>query len=106
MTPEMLRSQEIVALVKIVTNERVSKLQQEMLETIKPFSEYYERNVTNWINDKLFKVIGKMSVRSRKGISLRDTGMEQDYKVLKNCLETTARLSERISQNTQQIGDD
>lgn len=103
---EMLRSQDIVSLVRVVNKKHVFELQEDMLEAIESFREYYELHVRSWLNDYLFKVIGKMKEKGDRGLTIVDTGMESEYKHLKNCMETVARLSERISQRTQKFNDE
>ena len=105
-TVEMMRSQEIVSIARAVIKDRASALQSEAFDALGSFCEYYDRSVKEWINDRVFRVVGKMRERGEKGLTIGDTDYTDRFNNLKGRLEMVARLSERISQNTQKASDD
>ena len=102
-TPEALRSQEIVSLARAVIKRDVDALQEEMMEAIEPFADYYERHVKEWLSDRLFRVLGKLRQRGEKGATIEATDLKEGFQALRTRLEVIARLAERVGRNTQKM---
>ncbi|MDQ8201988.1 hypothetical protein [Pelagicoccus sp. SDUM812003] len=101
-SPEILRTQELVALLRVVTKEKVRPFQETTLSVAQEFSSHYEKELKKPVQDMLSKVNSEMRNR-HQGVRLSDTPYYDRVRQLKNHLEMITCITERIGQNTQRI---
>ncbi len=106
LSPELLRSQEIVSLARAVGKDKVSLLQRGFLDTIEEFRTFCDRGTLQWLNERLVALTSRLSGKSRSGIRLSDTNLYDEFKQFKARLEIVARFTDRVANNTQPIGED
>lgn len=98
LSPELLRSQEIVNLVRAVTKDKVGKLQKEMFKLIEPFKTFFEHDIRDWLNERIVLLVTKVRETSDSGIKVVDTKYKNEILSMKTRLETISKLSEQLSQ--------
>ncbi|EDY83076.1 hypothetical protein VDG1235_2700 [Verrucomicrobiia bacterium DG1235] len=105
LSPELLRSQELVALMRVVSKEKVRLLQEQLLKAVGDFREYFQDEVKVWLNDQISKISLEMRPRRSKKVQLTDTDYYKRFKQLKTRLEIIARLSDGVTEKTQQVSE-
>lgn len=103
LNPEMLRSRELVALMRVVSRDRVKIMQDQMLKAVGVFRNDYLDTVSSWINDQIGTLKTEMRPRKGKKYQISDTDYLKKFKSLKTRLELVARLTEWITENAQQM---
>lgn len=103
--PEHLRSRELVALMRVVSRDRVGPLQNQMLKALGVFRNEYIDNLSTWTHERIGILKSEMRPRKGKKIQIGDTEYLKRYKTLKTRLEMVARLTEWITENTQQMNE-
>ena len=105
MSPEVLRSQELVALMRVVPKEKVRLLQEQMLAAVEAFSSRYDDECKVWINEQIVKINAEMRPRKTRKVQIMDTEYYKRFKKLRVRLELVARLTDGISENTQRVSE-
>lgn len=105
MSPEILRSQELVALVRVVPKDKVRLVQEQLLKAIEGFRSHYDNECKVWINEQVVKINGEIRTRKSRSIQITDTEYYKQFKQLKVRLEVVARLSDSVTENTQRVSE-
>lgn len=105
LSPELLRSQELVALMRVVPKDKVRTLQEQLMKAIGTFGESYQEACKVWINEQVVKIQAEMRPRKSRSVQITDTEYYKKFKQLKVRLEVVARLSDGITENTQQVSE-
>lgn len=105
LSPELLRSQELVALMRVVPKDKVRTLQEQLLKAVGVFGESYQDACKVWINEQVVKIQAEMRPRKSRNVQITDTEYYKKFKQLKVRLEVVARLADGITENTQQVSE-
>lgn len=105
LTPERMRSQELVALMRVVPKDKVKVVQDQLLKAVESFRGYFQNECKVWLNEQVVKVSGEMRPKKSKSVQITDTEYYKKFKQLKVRLEIVARLSDGITENTQQVSE-
>jgi hypothetical protein len=106
MSPELLRSQEIVSLLRVVPKDKIKHIQSRMIEVVERFRTRYEAEMKVWLDDQLVRITKELRKRDSKTVSLSETDCAERFKQLKARLDVVVRICDSISQNTQRIGEE
>lgn len=104
-SPDLLRSQEMVSLMRVVSRDRVRSLQSDLLDAVRDFGRAFDGETKAWLNHQIVKLTKDLRRKAVNGVSISDTEYADKYKQLRSRFEIIARLADRVSQNTQQIGE-
>ncbi len=105
LSPELLRSQELVALMRVVPKDKVRSLQDQLLKAVDSFRNRYQEQCKAWINEQVVKLQAEMRPRKSRSVQITDTDYYKKFKQLRVRLEVVARLSDGITENTQQVNE-
>lgn len=105
MSPDVLRSQELVALLRVITKDKIKSLQDSVLAVVGEFCSEYEREIKKPLDDILGKMGAEMRARHHSH-RVADTSFYDRFRQLKQRLEIATNLTGRICQNTQRINQD
>lgn len=105
LNPELLRSQELVALMRVVPKDKVRSLQDQLLKAVDSFRNNFQEECKVWINEQVVKLQAEMRPRKSRKVQITDTEYYKKFKQLKVRLEVVARLSDGITENTQQVSE-
>ncbi|MBD5780484.1 hypothetical protein IEN85_13370 [Pelagicoccus sp. NFK12] len=105
LSPEVLRSQELVALMRVVPKDKVRTLQEQLLKAVNGFRVSYQDECKVWINEQVVKLQAEMRPRKSRSVQIMDTDYYKRFKQLRVRLEVVARLSDAITENTQQVSE-
>ncbi len=105
LSPELLRSQELVALMRVVPKDKVRSLQDQLLKAVDSFRKSFQEECKVWINEQVVKIQAEMRPRKSRSVQITDTEYYKKFKQLKVRLEVVARLSDGITENTQQVNE-
>lgn len=105
LNPEHLRARELVALMRVVSRDRVRYLQEQMLKAVGVFRNEYVDSLSAWINDQIGALKSEMRPRKGKKFQITDTEYSKKFQSLKKRLEMVARLTEWVTENTQQMNE-
>lgn len=105
LSPELLRSQELVILMRVVPKDKIRSLQEQLLKSIEGLRGYFQSECKVWINEQLVKLQAEMRPRKSRSVQIIDTEYYKKFKQLKVRLEVVARLTDGITDNTQQVSE-
>ncbi|MDQ8179300.1 hypothetical protein [Pelagicoccus sp. SDUM812005] len=105
LSPELLRSQELVALMRVVPKDKVRALQEQLLKAVDGFRNFYQEECKVWINEQIVKLQSEMRPRKNRRVQITDTEYYKKFKQLRVRLEVAARLSDAITENIQQVSE-
>lgn len=105
MSPEVLRSQELVALMRVVPKDKVRLLQEQMLAAVESFSSGFDEHCKVWINEQIVKLNAEMRPRKSRKVQISDTDYYKRFKQMRVRLELVARLADGIVENTQRVSE-
>ncbi|MBC2607674.1 hypothetical protein [Pelagicoccus albus] len=105
MSPDVLRSQELVALVRVVPKEKVKLVQEQLLKAIAAFRNAYEEECKAWLNEQIVKVGGEMRPKKSRKVQVPDTEYYNKFKQLKIRLEVVARLADSVTEKTERVSE-
>ncbi|MDQ8185625.1 hypothetical protein [Pelagicoccus sp. SDUM812002] len=105
LSPELLRSQELVALMRVVPKDKVRTLQEQLLKAVGSFRDSFQEECKVWINEQVVKLQAEMRPRKSRKVQITDTEYYKKFKQLRVRLEVVARLSDGITENTQQVSE-
>lgn len=105
MSPELLRSQELVALMRVVPKDKVRLLQEQLLAATETFGERYDEQCKVWLNEQIVKINAELRPRKSRNVQIMDTEYYKRFKQLRVRLELVARLSDGIVENTQRVSE-
>lgn len=105
MSPEVLRSQELVALMRVVPKDKVRLLQEQMLAAVENFSTRFDEECKVWLNEQIVKINAEMRPRKSRKIQITDTEYYKRFKQMRVRLELVARLADGIVENTQRVSE-
>lgn len=105
MSPALMRSQELVALMRVVPKDKVRFVQEQLLKAVESFADRFHSECKVWLNEQIVKIAAEMRPRKSRSVQITDTDQYKKFKQLKLHLEMVARLADGISENTQQVSE-
>jgi len=105
MSPEVLRSQELVALMRVVPKDKVRLLQEQLLGAVENFGARFDEECKVWLNERIVKINAELRPRKSRNVQITDTDYYKRFKQLRVRLELVARLADGIVENTQRVSE-
>ncbi|MBK1878633.1 hypothetical protein [Pelagicoccus mobilis] len=105
MSPEVLRSQELVALMRVVPKDKVRLLQEQLLAAVENFGARFDEECKVWLNEQIVKINAEMRPRKSRSVQISDTEYYKRFKQMRVRLELVARLADGVVENTQRVSE-